>query len=168
MNENILIHRFFGLGIFLKGIFALLEVASGVLLFFVTSDSLLNSVYHILGHELTQDPTDIFANFLLNLFSNFPNSLKIFFAAYLLIHGIVKLGLIFALWKEKLWAYPLSGAIFLMFMIYQFYRYLHHHSVYSLFLIFLDLLVIILIYLEYQNLKKFKFPPLSFSNIMFK
>ncbi len=156
MNDKILIHELFRTSIFLKGIFAFLESISGILLFFVTSDFLLRFVNYFFGHELKQDPADIFVNFLINLFSDHSGSLKIFFAIYLLIHGIIKLGLIVALWKEKLWAYPLSGIIFILFIFYQIYRYIQHPSVFLILLTFLDILVIILIYLEYKILKNFR------------
>lgn len=153
MKEKILIHRLFSISILLKGIFALIELILGILLLFITSSLLLKFVYYIFGHELIQDPADVLVNFLLNLFSNFSSSIKIFFAIYLLIHGIIKLGLIVALWREKLWAYPLSETIFSLFIIYQIYRYFQYPSVSLILLTILDIFVIILIYLEYKNFK---------------
>lgn len=154
MKNKTLIHKLFKTSIFLKGIFAFIELVSGIFLFFVTSDLLLKFVNYVFGHELVQDPTDIFVNFLLNLFSNFSGNIKIFFAIYLLVHGIIKLGLIMALWKEKLWAYPVSEIIFISFIIYQIYRYIKHPSVFLILLTLLDVMVIILIYLEYKGLKQ--------------
>lgn len=153
MADKILIQKLFNLSIFLKGVFAFLELISGILLFFVTSDLLLKFIYYLFGHELIQDPTDFLVNALLNLFSNFPSSIKLFFVIYLLTHGIIKLGLIVALWKEKLWAYPLSEIIFSLFIIYQIYRYFQYPSAFLILLSVLDVFVIILIYLEFQILK---------------
>lgn len=154
MKNKILIHNLFRISIFLKGIFAFIELIFGASLFFIASNSLLKTVYTIFGHELAQDSTDIFVNFLLNLFSSFSPSLKIFFAIYLLTHSLIKLGLIIALWKEELWAYPLSEIIFILFIVYQAYRYAKHPSIYLALLTFLDIFVIILIYLEYAALKR--------------
>lgn len=153
MRDKFLIRKLFRIGIFFKGIFALIELISGILLFFITSDLLLKYIHYIFGHELIQDPTDILVNFLLNLFSNFSSSMKIFFAIYLLSHGIIKLGLIIALWKEKLWSYTLSEIIFSLFIVYQTYRYFQNPSFFLMLLTLIDFLVIILIHLEYKNLK---------------
>ena len=103
---------------------------------------------------MVQDPADILVNFLLNSFSTFSKSIMFFFAIYLVIHGVIKIGLIFSLWKGKLWAYPLSEIIFSLFIIYQIYKYIISPSFFLIFLTFLDALVIILIYLEYKNIKK--------------
>lgn len=156
MEDKVLIHKLFSVSVSLKGIFALVELISGILLFFINSNLLLKFVYYIFGHELVQDPTDIFVNLLLNLFSNFSGGIKLFFAVYLLVHGIIKLGLIMALWKEKLWAYPLSEIVFSLFIVYQIYRYFQHPSLFLILLTILDIFVIILIYLEYKNFKKIK------------
>lgn len=154
MKNKDSIHALFKISIFLKSIFAFIEIISGCLLFFVTSDLLLKFVYSIFGHELIQDPADIFVNFLLNLFSNFSSSIKFFFAIYLLIHGIIKLGLIISLWKERLWAYPLSGIVFSLFIIYQSYRYFQYPTLSLILLTIIDIFVIVLIYFEYKNLKR--------------
>ena len=150
--KNKTISNLFDASILLKGIFSLIELISGTLLLFITSNFLLKFIYFIFGHELLQDPTDILVNFLINLFSN-PTNLKIFFAIYLIAHGIIKLGLILALWKEKLWAYPLSEIVFSLFIIYQIYRYTQHPSIFLILLTALDIFVIILIHLEYKILK---------------
>ena len=155
MIKRVLIHRLFRISIFIKGIFAFMELISGILLFFVTQNSLLNFVRNVFGHELAHDPTDILVNLLLNLFSNFSNSMKLFFAIYLLIHGIIKFGLIIGLWDERLWVYPVSIVVFSLFIIYQLYRYTHHPSLFLILLTELDIAVIILTYLEYRNLKTF-------------
>ena len=150
--KNKTISNLFDASILLKGIFSLIELISGTLLLFITSNFLLKFIYFIFGHELLQDPTDILVNFLINLFSN-PTNLKILFAIYLIAHGIIKLGLILALWKEKLWAYPLSEIVFSLFIIYQIYRYTQHPSIFLILLTALDIFVIILIHLEYKILK---------------
>lgn len=152
LNKN-LIQDFFKVSISLKGIFALLESLLGILLFFITSNLLLKIIYLIFGHELAQDPTDFFVNFLLNIFSNFPVNLKTFFAIYLLTHGIIKLGLIVALFKKRLWAYPTSQVVFLLFAFYQIYGFLRGSSFFLIILTLIDIIVIISIHLKYKILK---------------
>jgi len=151
MKGNILTHKLFNISLFLKGIFAFIEAISGVFLFFTTSDLFLKFIYYFFGHELIQDPKDFLVNLLLGLFTNLSRNTQIFFAIYLLIHGVIKLGLILSLKKEKLWAYPLAGIIFFLFVIYQIYKYFQNPSTFLILLTIIDTFVIILIYLEYKN-----------------
>ena len=85
---------------------------------------------------------------------NLPYQLKLFISLYLLSHGIVKLGLIIALWKEKRWAYPLAIVVFGGFIVYQIYKYAIQPSLVLLVLTDLDMAVIILTWLEWRHRKK--------------
>lgn len=73
-------------------------------------------------------------------------------AIYLLVHGVVKLALVWALLARLLFAYPLSIVIFAGFIIYQLYRYTFTHGIGLLALSALDIVVIGLIWLEYRAL----------------
>ena len=44
---------------------------------------------------------------------------RTFAIAYLLVHGIVKLVIVAAIWFSQLWAYWLAGIVFSLFVIYQ-------------------------------------------------
>lgn len=49
-------------------------------------------------------------------------SATLFGAIYLLLHGLVKIVLVWAVLKDKLWAYPWMIAFLLVFIPYQGYR----------------------------------------------
>jgi len=68
---------------------------------------------------------------------------------FLLSHGIVKVLIVAALLKNKLWAYPAGIVIFAGFGVYQMYRYFHTYSPGLLVLSILDLAVILLTWHEY-------------------
>jgi uncharacterized membrane protein len=76
-----------------------------------------------------------------------------FASLYLLSHGLVKAVLVICLWMNKLWAYPLTIAVFAAFVIYQIYRFTHTHSVALVILTLFDLLLIFLTWKEYQDQK---------------
>jgi len=78
---------------------------------------------------------------------------QLFGAAYLLTHGIIKLALVAALLKRRLWAYPAAIGIFALFAAYQVYRYTFTHSWYLILLTILDAVVIWLTWLEYTKVK---------------
>ncbi len=149
-------HKTFRIGILLKGIDGALEIIGGALLLWI-SPALINSIVVALTqHELSADPHDLFANFLVHAAQNFSVSSQIFAAAYLLSHGVVKEWLVVDLWKEKIRAYPVAIIFFALFAAYQIYRYFFSHSVFLLLLTALDAAVIILTWNEYLQLKKEK------------
>jgi uncharacterized membrane protein len=146
-------HDVFRVSIFLKGLYSFFETIAGFVLLFITSNQIFNFIHHIFRNELLEDAHDFIANFLLNTFGSLPEQMRLFIAIYLISHGVIKLGLIIALWEEKKWAYPLAIGVFTFFIIYQIYRYILHPSLILLFLNDLDLAVIILALLEWRRLK---------------
>ena len=53
-------------------------------------------------------------------------------------HRVIKILLVGALLKRKLWAYPLAGAVFAAFITYQLYRYNFTRSIGLIWLIWLE------------------------------
>jgi uncharacterized membrane protein len=72
-----------------------------------------------------------------------------FGAAYLISHGAVKIVLVAALLKNRLWAYPWMIAFLIAFIVYQIYRMTFAFSIGLLALTVFDLLVAWLTYREY-------------------
>ena len=146
----------FKAGLIVKGVNGVLEIIGGILLLFINQTSIGGFVKLIFHHELLQDPNDFVGNFLLNLSSNLSVGIQYFFAIYFLINGVVKIGLIYGLWRKKLWTYVVAEIIFSVLLIYEVYKFASNHSIYLLFLIFLDVIVVILIWLKYKELKRMK------------
>ena len=154
MNKYKLEHEFFRVSIFLKGLYSFFEFLAGLILFFVTSKQIFIFIYNIFQSEFLQDVRDFIIKYMPPVVGNLPYQLKLFISLYLLSHGIVKLGLIIALWKEKRWAYPLAIVVFGGFIVYQIYKYAIQPSLVLLVLTDLDMAVIILTWLEWRHRKK--------------
>ena len=75
-------------------------------------------------------------------------------AAYLLAHGVVKIGRVASLLRDRHWAYPAAITVFAAFIVYQLYRFTLTHGLGLIALSLFDLVVIGLIWLEYRALKK--------------
>lgn len=147
------IHVLFNIGVIAKGIDGVLEIAGGVLLLLV-SPARIDTVIQILTqHELSEDPRDLIATWLRNGAHHLTAGIAMFAAAYLLWHGLVKVGLVAALLLRLRWAYPAAILAFTVFLVYQLYRYTHTHSPALLVLSVVDMLVIVLTWLEYRRLK---------------
>jgi len=147
------IHLFFNLSVIAKGIDGALEIVGGILLFFISPDRISAVIRALTQHELSEDPRDLVATYLLNSTHSLTKGVTMFAAAYLLWHGMVKAGLVAGLLLKRRWAYPAAVFAFLLFVVYQLYRYMHTHSSSLLALSFVDVLVIILTWLEYKRLK---------------
>lgn len=148
-----IVHISFEIGLLLKGVHGLTEVVGGALMFFLTPDRLSALTRFLTKHELSEDPRDLVANFLLNLSSSFSISTQHFAELYLMSHGIIKCILILLLWRRKPWAYPLTIVSLILFIAYQIYRYTFTQSVFLILLTVFDAVMIVLTYLEYKNLK---------------
>lgn len=144
-----MLHESFRAGITLKGIDGILEAIGGILLWFVKPSSISALSMVLFEHDLPLDPHDFIAIHVLHLSEKLANGGKTFASIYLLTHGLTKAALVIALWFDKLWAYPLTIAVFSIFSVYQTYRFTHTHSVVLAVLTVFDLLIIYLTWLEY-------------------
>jgi uncharacterized membrane protein len=136
-----------------KAVDGMLEVTGGAILFFVQPSQIKGMLRILMQHELSEDPHDFIANLILHSVQHLSAGTKVFAAFFLLWHGIVKLGLVWALFRKHMWAYPIAIAAFGLFLAYQGYRYSHTHSVWLLALSILDIFIIVLTWLEYKRLR---------------
>jgi uncharacterized membrane protein len=146
-------HLLFKIGIYFKAVFALVEITSGILLIFSNQEIISRIVYFMFQNELIEDPNDFFANFIFNLTDQFTLDAKLFLSLYVLSHGAIKIIALVGLFRNKLWAYPVSIIIFTLFIIYQLARFTSTHSLWLVFLTFIDLIFIWLVWLEYKTAK---------------
>jgi uncharacterized membrane protein len=141
-------------GILLKGLDGVLEILGGILLLLLSPEQITQAVVLLTEHELSRDPNDFIANHLLSAAQGFSGEAKTFAVLFLLSHGVLKVGLVWALLKSQLWAYPTAIAVFALFGVYQIYRYLLTPSALLVVLTVLDGFVIGLTWAEYRRLQE--------------
>ena len=146
-------HISFEIMLLFKGIFALFEILSGIAMVFLSPARMDSLIAFITKEELFEDPKDLLMNYIVVFGQHFSISAQYFAVFYLLSHGIIKLIVILLLWRKKLWAYPLSIAVFIGFIAYQMYHYAYSRSIMLLILTVLDIVLIGLTVLEYRNMK---------------
>jgi uncharacterized membrane protein len=151
-------HLAFEIGIFFKGLDGVVEVVGGLLLLLVHTASIEHLVRVLTWAELSEDPRDLVATTVVRLAGSLTEDLRVFAALYLLIHGVVKVVLVVALFRSRLWAYPAAIGVFGAFVAYQMYRYVLQPSGLMLFLSVVDLVVIGLTWNEYRNLEAGRYP----------
>jgi len=148
------IFKIFEIGLILKGLNAIAEIAGGFFIWFVNKAYIITFVLDFTRPELSDDPKDYLANFIVNSAATFSTSSQSFFAFYLIVHGFIKIFLIVNLFRKRLWAYPVSIFIFTVFIIYQAYEYYLNNSPWILFLIFFDILIVLMTTYEFLTNRK--------------
>jgi uncharacterized membrane protein len=147
------VHAAFEIGILLKGLDGAAEVIGALLLFVVPPGAINHAVAIVTQHELSEDPHDFIASHLLRMSEQLSANAQHFAAVYLLVHGVIKVFLVWALFRGKRWAYPWAIAIFAAFGVYQMYRYYLSPSFAMIALTILDTIVIVLTWIEYRRLE---------------
>jgi uncharacterized membrane protein len=148
------IHQIFDISVTLKGLHALVEIASGLALYLVSTATVVRLIDGLTRSELIEDPHDFLARHVLRFAEGFSAQTHHFYAFYLLSHGLVKGALVIGLLRQKLWAYPASFVVFGAFIAYQIYRYSYTHEFSLILLSLLDLFVIALAIHEYRLLRR--------------
>lgn len=148
------IHQIFDISVTLKGLHALIEIASGLALYLVSTATTIKLIDRLTRSELIEDPHDFLAGHIVKFAEGLSADAHNFYAFYLLSHGLVKGALVIGLLRQKLWAYPASFVIFGAFIAYQLYRYSYTHEFSLILLSILDLFVIALAIHEYRLLRR--------------
>lgn len=151
LKRGDLLDQAFVVGIALKGLDGVLEVVGGLLLLLVSPATISSLTRALTQHELSEDPHDFLATHLLNAAGGLTGSTVRFGAAYLLSHGVVKIVLVAALLRNRLWAYPWMIAFLLVFIGYQLYRITFSPSIGLIGLTVFDAVVTWLTWREYQK-----------------
>jgi uncharacterized membrane protein len=112
----------FKIGLVLKGLDGVLEVVGGILLLLLSPQAIEHLVRVLTAHELSEDPHDLIARYLLHTTAHLGRGTTLFGAIYLLSHGIAKIVLVALVLRDKLWAYPWLIGLLLAFIAYQLYR----------------------------------------------
>ena len=150
---EILRHRLFVVSILLKGVFAVLEVLAGLVLLIASPGQFAQFIHFMFYNRLVADPNDPFATYILRQLDEFDMTRLSFVSLYLMLHGLVKLGIVAGLYSERLVAFPIGLTLLGIFIAYEFERFVATHSLVLLALSLLDAFIMVLAWREYQALK---------------
>ncbi len=147
------LHVAFEVGVILKGLNGLLELVGGALLLAFPPSAIEKFIVGLTSNELSKDPHDVIATHLRQAAHSLSANDQLFAAIYLLSHGIIKAVLVYALIRDKLWAFPIAIGIFSAFGVYQMYRYFITPSGWLIALTVLDVIVILLSWFEWRRVR---------------
>jgi uncharacterized membrane protein len=147
-----ILHRFFELGILIKGVDGGLELVVGLLLVFLSPVAINRVLLFFVEGELKEDPTDLVANLLLHTTRSAIEA-KVPASVFLIVHGIVKLVLVGGLATNRLWSYPAAILVFAGLTMYQLYQLDQQYSLFLEIVTILDVIVILLVIAEFRYMR---------------
>jgi uncharacterized membrane protein len=146
-----LLDRTFEIGIIAKGLDGLIELIGGVLLLAITPATINRLITVYTRREMSEDPNDVIATHLRHFGATLTGSAVRFTALYLLVHGIVKVVLVIALMRNKMWAYPWLIVVLILFIGYQVYALALKPGAWLIALTVFDALIIWLTWREWRK-----------------
>jgi uncharacterized membrane protein len=148
-----LLDKLFILGIVVKGLDGLAELAAGLAL--LVSPTLVHEVLSgIVGKTSgSHGHTMLFiSQYIARLDKDLAASGLTFLIIFLLSHGVIKIILVYCLLKKITRAYPAAVAVLGVFLIYQVYVFILSPTIGMAFLCLLDAAIIGLVWREYRVL----------------
>ncbi|MDT7724964.1 MAG: hypothetical protein QOI21_1540 [Actinomycetota bacterium] len=146
--------KLFRVAITLKGVDGGLQVIGALILALVPSSAITGLAHAVITRDLLGDPSGVLAQHLQTAAEHFVDgSTKTFAVVYLLAHGLIKLGLVLALARKIVRAYPVAAVVLGAFVVYEVIRAVYTHSIALPFFAALDLVIIFLVLREYRELR---------------
>ena len=147
------IHRMFEVGVVLKGLHALFELILGAAILTVSPVAVSNFFLRLALERQSRGSAAFVVTFLLDLARAVQRGGQHFAGIYLLVVGLMNMGLAIGLLAGALWSYPAALGALSLLMAYQLYRYTFTHSIALIALTLFDAVVWFLIWNEYRVLR---------------
>ena len=139
--------------LFLKGLDGAVELLAGLALLAVGPGGLDALTRRVVAHHLLGSPHGALAERFAAGEVALGGGDRAFAVAYLTLHGLVKLGLVVALLREVLPAYPVAVAVLAVFCAYEVYRAVDRGAWSMWAAAALDLVVAVLVLRDYRRLR---------------
>jgi uncharacterized membrane protein len=148
-----IINDSYEVGIFIKGLDGIIETALGIWLI-ISPKSIASILDKVSVFFLNNNRVSQFISLYIARADNYlVKSSSLFIASYLIIHGIVKVCLVYFLIRKIHKAYPPAIGILSLFLVYQVYETIKHPNIWLILLTLLDAIIIWLVYKEYQQIR---------------
>ena len=140
-EERELLHKAFFATVIVNGCIAVADIAAG--LFFVFQRQITTYLY------FSNYP---FSTVLQKVVLNISTQNQSIGMIYFFSHGIVKLILVWGLWTNRLWAYPLAIVLLGGFSVYQIVTLFTNVSMFTILLLIVNVITVFFISREYRQL----------------
>ncbi|HAM27978.1 MAG TPA: hypothetical protein DCP11_15115 [Microbacteriaceae bacterium] len=142
------------IGVVVKGIDGAIEFLVGVLL--LVAPGLVHVVLAAAASEAREGSSAanaFIADYVARLDSQLARSGLAFLITFLIIHGVVKLVLVYCLLRKFHRVYPIALAVLIVFLAYQVYAFVTAPSIGMAVFTLLDALIIFFVYREYRQIR---------------
>lgn len=142
------------IGVVLKGIDGLVELVTGVLL--IMSPGMVHLVLSATIAEARESNAAVrvfIADHLAHLNAQLTSTAIALLVVFLLVHGVVKLVLVYCLLRRLHRVYPYALAILVLFLAFQVYAFVRVPSVSLAIFTVIDVVIIVLVWLEWRKLR---------------
>jgi uncharacterized membrane protein len=150
-KSTTLFHRAYQAAIAIKGLDGGIETLAGLLVAIAGTERLYNFAIWITAPEIASNPDSKTAHLIRHGASGLMHASETFVVFYLLVHGILKLGIAINLLRESDWIFPPAVVILTGFVIFMSYKLTVHWSAWLLGFALFDTLTIALVLNEWRN-----------------
>lgn len=152
-TEPTRVERLFRVALLVKGVDGAAELLTAVVLALLPGATIHRLVADVLVRDLPGSAHGPLARHVETIGDAFADGNRTFAVVYLGLHGLLKIGLVVALLRRWLPAYPAAIVVLTLFVGYELYRAVTHGSVVLPFLAALDALILVLVVREYRTLR---------------
>lgn len=150
---KITLHNAYLIGIALKGLDGLIEIAGGTALLLVSRATMLQVAAFVSGSGSSGTPHGAIAAYVLHATVTLSASTQHFASLYLIVHGAIKVGLVVGLIRGWRAAYPVSLLLLTAFIGYQCYRLFQYRSPALAVFTAIDIVIVLLIWHEWRSVR---------------
>lgn len=155
MTNSTTTDKLFKVAIALKGLDGLGQLVLGVVLIFLPPTLITGMANDVVTRDLLGDPNGTLSTHLQTAAHDFADGTSRTFAiGYLLLHAVIKLGLVAALLRKILPLYPVAAVVLAAFVVYEVVRAVHTHSIALPIFAAIDVVIIVLVVREYVQLRR--------------
>jgi uncharacterized membrane protein len=147
--------KLFKVAIAIKGLDGLGQLVLGIVLIFIPPTLITGLANEVVTRDLLGDPGGTLSTHLQTAAHDFADgSSRTFAIGYLLLHAVIKLGLVAALLRKVLPLYPVAAVVLAAFVVYEIVRAVHTHSIALPIFAAIDVVIIVLVIREYVQLRR--------------
>jgi uncharacterized membrane protein len=147
------LRRAYRIGIAVKGIDGAVELLAGLALW-IFPQALVALVHPLAGPVSGDHPIRNFVGYWAGRMDHdLSNGPDAFVVLFLLAHGVVKVVLVYCLYREYHWVYPYGIAVLALFAVYQVYVLIRTPTIGLALFLVLDVVIIWLVWREWRELR---------------
>ncbi|TDD52254.1 DUF2127 domain-containing protein [Saccharopolyspora elongata] len=153
-TRTTLTDKLFRVAVLLKGLDGAVQLIAGVLLIFLSPNTITRLAHAVVTRDLLGPPTGPLAGHFEEALQHFAGGNRTFVITYLIAHGVIKIGLVIGLLGKIMPLYPVAMVALGLFVVFEVLRAVQTKSVVLPLFAALDVAIIVLVLREYLELRR--------------